>query len=98
MGHFASDAYEKFRYRIAEFTAGQLRLLLETKHLYQKVSLQPDELLAELAPPAPTKSPLGQMGKTRTKRFEDWRHLFSMKDSPSARRWCLIISSQYGAS
>jgi hypothetical protein len=61
MGHFASDAYEKFRYRVAEFTAGQLRLLLETKHLYQKVSLQPDELLAELAPPAPTKSALGRI-------------------------------------
>jgi hypothetical protein len=61
MGHLASGAYEKFRYRVAEFTAGQLRLLLETKHLYQKVSLQPDDLLAELAPPVPTKTALGRI-------------------------------------
>jgi hypothetical protein len=61
MGHIASGAYDKFRYRLAEFTADQLKLLLETKHLYQKVSLQPDDLLAELAPPAPSKEALGRI-------------------------------------
>jgi hypothetical protein len=70
MGYFASGAYEKFRQRVAEFTAGQLRLLLETKHLYQKVSLQPNELLAELAPPAPTKSLLGQIGENENETFQ----------------------------
>jgi len=70
MGYFSSDALEKFRYRVAEFTAGQLRLLLETKHLYQKVSLQPDELLVELAPSAPTKSPLGQVGENENETFQ----------------------------
>jgi hypothetical protein len=69
MGHFASDAYEKFRYRVAEFTAGQLTLLLETKHLCQKVSLQPDELLAELAPPARTKDSLGHIGEDENETF-----------------------------
>lgn len=60
MGHIASDAFEKFRYRVAEFTGAQLKILLERKHLYQKVSLQPDELLAELTPGAPSrKAPLG---------------------------------------
>jgi len=69
MGHFALDAYEKFRHRVAEFTAGQLRLLLETKHLYQKVSVQPDELLAELAPPAPKKDSLGHIGENENEAF-----------------------------
>lgn len=69
MGHLALDAYEKFRYRVAEFTTGQLRLLLETKHLYQKVSLQPNELLAELAPPFPKKDSLGHIGEDENETF-----------------------------
>jgi hypothetical protein len=69
MGHLASGAYEKFRYRVAEFTARQLRLLLETKHLYQKISLQPDELLAALAPPAPKKDSLGHIGEDENETF-----------------------------
>jgi hypothetical protein len=72
MGHLASDAYEKFRFRVAEFTLGQLKLLLETKHLYQKVSLQPDELLAELAPPIPGPSPLGRIGENENDTFQQW--------------------------
>ncbi|MGA3104733.1 MAG: hypothetical protein ABSD53_09650 [Terriglobales bacterium] len=69
MGHLALDAYEKFRFRITEFTAGQLRLLLETKHLYQRVSLQPNELLAELAPPVPTADSLGHIGENENETF-----------------------------
>jgi hypothetical protein len=70
MGHLASDAYDKFRHRVGEFTAGQLRLLLETKHLYQKVSLQPDELLAELTPPTPGVGPFGHIGENEIETFQ----------------------------
>ena len=45
MGHIANDAFEKFRYQFNSFAAERLKLLLETKHLYQKVSLLPEELL-----------------------------------------------------
>jgi hypothetical protein len=62
MGHIASDAYERFRYNVADFTTDQLRLLLETKHLYQKVSLQPDEILSSLMPPEPSPAVLGLIG------------------------------------
>lgn len=51
MGHVANDAFEKFRYQFNVFVAERLRLLLETRHLYQKVSLLPEELLAKLSPP-----------------------------------------------
>jgi hypothetical protein len=50
MGHIANDAFEKFRYQFSAFAAERLKLLLETKHLYQKVSLLPEELLASLSP------------------------------------------------
>lgn len=48
MSHFANDAIERFRYLFVQFVAEQLKLLLETKHLYQKVSLAPDEINKKL--------------------------------------------------
>src|SRR5690348_14295181 len=48
MGHFSQDALEKFRYQFIAFLAEHLRFLLETKHLYQKLSISPDDILAKL--------------------------------------------------
>src|ERR1035437_661705 len=51
MGFGADDAFNKFRFEVSSFTEKQLKLLLETKHVYQKVSIQPDEILTNLTPP-----------------------------------------------
>jgi hypothetical protein len=51
MGFVADDAFSKLQLQVSLFAEKQLRLLLETKHLYQKVSIQPDEILARLTPP-----------------------------------------------
>jgi hypothetical protein len=48
MGHFAKDAFERFRYSFNTFLAERLRVLFATKHLYQKLSIAPDEIYAEL--------------------------------------------------
>jgi hypothetical protein len=48
MGHTSLGAFEKFRYQFTAFAAERLKLLLETKHIYQKVSLAPDEISAKL--------------------------------------------------
>lgn len=48
MGHFSAEALEKFRYQFTPFAAERLKLLLETKHLYQKLSIEPKEILAKL--------------------------------------------------
>jgi len=49
MGHFANDAFERFRYQFNSFVAECLKQLLETKHLYQKISIAPDEVRANLS-------------------------------------------------
>src|SRR5713226_1876029 len=48
MGHFSNDAFEKFTYHFSVFIGERLRLLLETKHLYQKLSILPKEIHAQL--------------------------------------------------
>jgi hypothetical protein len=44
----AQDAIKAFPYRFMQFTAERLRVLLEEKHLYQKVSLNPSDIIKEL--------------------------------------------------
>jgi hypothetical protein len=70
MGHIASDAYNKFRYQVTQFATEQLKLLLETKHLYQRVSLQPDAILADLTPVEPA-TPFGRIGPSEKAEFEE---------------------------
>src|SRR6266567_4240026 len=48
MGHLANDAFDKFRYQFNSFVAERLQFLLENKHLYQKLSIEPLDLLAVL--------------------------------------------------
>jgi hypothetical protein len=48
MGHRANDAFDKFRYSFNTFVAERLKLLLETKHLYQRLSIAPEDICAKL--------------------------------------------------
>lgn len=88
MGHVASEAFEKFRYQYNAFVAGRLKLLLETKHLYQKVSLQPEELLATLSPPARTVQSVGGM------RTEDEKWLFETQAAGFTQGRLVITDKQ----
>ncbi len=42
MGHISNDFFDRFRYSYPAFVAERLKLLLETCHLYQKVSITPE--------------------------------------------------------
>ena len=48
MAELAHDAIERFKYSFVQVAAERLRLLLETKHLYQKLSLDFDEVIKQL--------------------------------------------------
>jgi hypothetical protein len=104
MGHIASDAYRKFRYQVIQFANEQLKLLLETKHLYQKVSLQSDAILAALTPVEPATTPLGHIGPSEKTEFEKLVLGFvsqSLKlgyellyeDKPQQLIRCLVVSN-----
>jgi hypothetical protein len=48
MSQSANDSFNSFRYQYPQFLSEKLRELLETKHLYQRLSVSPDDLFATL--------------------------------------------------
>jgi hypothetical protein len=91
----ADETFDRFRYVFNNFIAEQLRLLFETKHLYQKLSIAPDEIYTTLIQAMPAVPAFKEDFANRVRQFTGAK--FTVADRPLTATGkpipCLVVGN-----